>query len=78
MADSADEVWELSEGSCYVALAHDHLNSQQIMDKVRSPEAGAIVLFAGESLTPACAHLWKNGHPNGWQVPQEIASQESR
>jgi molybdopterin synthase catalytic subunit len=38
---------ELQEGHCYVALTHDHLNVQEIMDRVRSPQAGAIVLFAG-------------------------------
>lgn len=38
---------ELSEGNCYVALTHDVLNPQAIMDRVRSPKAGAIVLFAG-------------------------------
>ena len=51
MAAPTDEVWELSEDSCYVALTHDHLNAQEIMDRVRSPEAGAIVLFAGKPLT---------------------------
>ncbi|KAI1320432.1 Molybdopterin biosynthesis MoaE [Xylariaceae sp. FL0255] len=38
---------ELSDGSCYVALTHQHLQVQEVMDRVRSPEAGAIVLFAG-------------------------------
>lgn len=47
MADTSEDVWELSEDNCYVALTNDHLNAQQIMDKVRSPAAGAIVLFAG-------------------------------
>ena len=37
----------LQEDNCYVALTHDHLNIQSIMDRVRSPEAGAMVLFAG-------------------------------
>ncbi|KAF4946842.1 hypothetical protein FGADI_10871 [Fusarium gaditjirri] len=41
------DLWELSEQDCYVALTHDHLNAQAIMDRVRSPSAGAIVLFAG-------------------------------
>ncbi|KAF5645754.1 molybdopterin synthase catalytic subunit [Fusarium tjaetaba] len=43
----AQDLWELSEQDCYVALTHDHLNAQAIMDQVRSPSAGAIVLFAG-------------------------------
>jgi hypothetical protein len=38
---------ELSEANCYVALTHDHLDATVMMDKVRSPKAGAIVLFAG-------------------------------
>ncbi|KAJ2972349.1 hypothetical protein NQ176_g7206 [Zarea fungicola] len=42
-----DAVWEASEDGCYVALTHDHLNVQDVMNRVRSPAAGAIVLFAG-------------------------------
>ncbi|KAH8667396.1 Molybdopterin biosynthesis MoaE [Tricladium varicosporioides] len=38
---------EIDEKNCYVALTNDHLNAQSVMDKVRSPKAGAIVLFAG-------------------------------
>ena len=38
---------ELSEENCYVALTHDYLDAKAIMDRVRSPKAGAIVLFAG-------------------------------
>ncbi|KAJ2902219.1 hypothetical protein MKZ38_000821 [Zalerion maritima] len=38
---------ERNEGGCHVALTRDHLSAQSAMDKVRSPEAGAIVLFAG-------------------------------
>ncbi|EWG39441.1 molybdopterin synthase catalytic subunit [Fusarium verticillioides 7600] len=45
--EKAQDLWELSEQKCYVALTHDHLNAQAIMDRVRSPSAGAIVLFAG-------------------------------
>lgn len=39
---------ELSEENCYVALTHDELDSKSMMDRVRSPKAGAIVLFAGK------------------------------
>ena len=39
---------QLQDEGSYVALTHDHLNAQSIMDRVRSPQAGAIVLFAGE------------------------------
>ncbi|TVY36555.1 Molybdopterin synthase catalytic subunit [Lachnellula subtilissima] len=38
---------ELSEGTCFVALTKDHLDAKSVMDRVRSPKAGAIVLFAG-------------------------------
>ncbi|KAJ1335677.1 molybdopterin synthase catalytic subunit [Microdochium nivale] len=38
---------ELSEQDCYVCLTYDHLNAQNVIDRVRSPKAGAIVLFAG-------------------------------
>ncbi|KAI0405607.1 Molybdopterin biosynthesis MoaE [Xylaria palmicola] len=38
---------EISEDGCYVSLTDRHLQAQEIMDRVRSPQAGAIVLFAG-------------------------------
>ncbi|KUJ07262.1 Molybdopterin biosynthesis MoaE [Mollisia scopiformis] len=38
---------ELQENNCYVALTHDYLDAKSMMDRVRSPKAGAIVLFAG-------------------------------
>jgi molybdopterin synthase catalytic subunit len=37
----------LTQDNCYVALTHAPLNMQFITDRVRSPQAGAIVLFAG-------------------------------
>ncbi|KAK4157017.1 Molybdopterin synthase catalytic subunit [Chaetomidium leptoderma] len=37
----------LSQEGCYVALTDAPLNLQSITDRVRSPQAGAIVLFAG-------------------------------
>jgi molybdopterin synthase catalytic subunit len=43
---------ELQEDTCYVALTHDHLDSTSMIDRVRSPKAGAIVLFAGKTLQP--------------------------
>ncbi|KAH6605170.1 hypothetical protein Trco_006877 [Trichoderma cornu-damae] len=42
-----NNVWEISEQGCFVRLTHDYLNIQEAIDKVRSPMAGAIVLFAG-------------------------------
>lgn len=44
--DTAEQV----EDGCYVALTTDHLVVQPIMDRVRSPKAGAIVIFAGTSI----------------------------
>lgn len=40
-----------SEG-CYVALTLSHLDIPSMMDRVRSPEAGAIVIFAGTPPPP--------------------------
>ena len=37
----------LTSPGIYVALTHDPLDAKPIMDKVRSPQAGATVLFAG-------------------------------
>lgn len=37
----------LQEPGLYVALTHDPLDPAALMDRVRSPQAGAIVLFAG-------------------------------
>ncbi|SPJ80121.1 related to molybdopterin synthase large subunit [Fusarium torulosum] len=31
--DKTQDVWELSEQDCYVALTHNHLNAQDIMDR---------------------------------------------
>lgn len=50
MDASADGPSSHEEDGIYVALTHDHLDMRQITDKVRSPAAGAIVLFAGLSL----------------------------
>lgn len=53
MGNSNEEVWELTDQGCHVALTHNLLNIQEVMDRVRSPAAGAIVLFAGEdNITP--------------------------
>ncbi|KAI1408204.1 Molybdopterin biosynthesis MoaE [Hypoxylon sp. FL1857] len=41
------ETTEIKEDGCYVGLTHHHLNLQDVMDRVRSPQAGAIVMFAG-------------------------------
>lgn len=41
-------VHDLNEQDCWVGLTHSHLDVQTVMDKVRNPQAGAIVLFAGK------------------------------
>ncbi|KAI5253022.1 Molybdopterin biosynthesis MoaE [Aureobasidium subglaciale] len=43
----ANKPTELTEDGIFVALTHDTLDAITIMNKVRSPKAGAIVLFAG-------------------------------
>lgn len=43
---------ELQEGECYVALTHNNLDAKTAIDRVRSPKAGAIVLFAGDRKPP--------------------------
>ncbi|VUC30332.1 unnamed protein product [Clonostachys rosea] len=47
MENSPVDSLERSADGCYVALTHNLLNMQQVTDRVRSPAAGAIVLFAG-------------------------------
>jgi hypothetical protein len=58
---------ELQEDSCYVALTHDHLDAKSMMDRVRSPKAGAIVLFAGDIVIPLI-----NKYSNASQALLEI------
>lgn len=41
------EISEIKEDSCYVGLTDDLLNLNEVVDRVRSPQAGAIVMFAG-------------------------------
>lgn len=43
----ASGTWEVSEDNIFVSLTHSPLCLDTVVDKVRSPEAGAIVLFAG-------------------------------
>ena len=38
----------IQEGGVFIELTHNHLEISAIMDRVRSPKAGAMVLFAGE------------------------------
>ncbi len=48
---------ERLEDGCYVALTHAPLHAQEIIDRVRSPAAGAIVLFAGEAVSRCCTRV---------------------
>jgi hypothetical protein len=48
----------LAEQDIYVSLTYDELNAKSIMDRVKSPKAGAVVLFAGKlSLTSSHCNL---------------------
>lgn len=49
MFDSKVSTPYLREDGISVALTHDYLDARAIMAEVRSPRAGAIVLFAGEN-----------------------------
>lgn len=40
-------IWE--EGNISVELTYDYLDVVSIMNKVKSPKAGAVVIFAGTS-----------------------------
>lgn len=44
---SVNDTTEFKEDDVYVALTHETLDAVAIMNKVRNPKAGAIVLFAG-------------------------------
>jgi len=37
----------MTDDKVWVSLTNEPINSKELMDLVRSPEAGAIVLFAG-------------------------------
>jgi molybdopterin synthase catalytic subunit len=49
---------ELAGDGCFVALTHDLLNIQEVIDRVRSPTAGAIVMFAGQSTMGCPPHRY--------------------
>lgn len=46
--DDTSMVWQ--KDHLHVELTYDYLNVNANMDKVRSPKAGAIVMFAGKSI----------------------------
>ncbi|KJZ74812.1 Molybdopterin synthase catalytic subunit [Hirsutella minnesotensis 3608] len=47
MANEEDDPRQLIAEGCHVALTEDPLDVAKVMDLVRSPQAGAIVVFAG-------------------------------
>lgn len=51
--DDDSDPWHLSSEGCHVALTHSPLDVPTVMNLVRSPAAGAIVLFAGPSPLPS-------------------------
>jgi hypothetical protein len=50
----------LEEQNVYVSLTYDELNAKTAMDRVKSPKAGAVVLFSGTAfhnmLSPSSPH----------------------
>lgn len=46
----------LSEPDLFVSLTYDALDTKAQMDRVKSPKAGAVVLFAGTGARPV-AHV---------------------
>lgn len=57
MSESPDPSQRREEECISVALTHDMLNPLSIMAEVKSPKAGAIVLFAGRLSTNLQTHL---------------------
>ena len=49
MAEEPNEDQCIKEDGISVALTHGLLDARAVMNEVRSPKAGAIVLFAGQS-----------------------------
>lgn len=50
MAGKPDQDQCIKEDGVSVALTHELLDARAVMNEVRSPKAGAIVLFAGQYL----------------------------
>lgn len=62
---------KMEDDGCFVALTHDTLDAKAMMDKVRSPTAGAIVLFAGTSLPTVKSDLAKPSRNNSRQLRRQ-------
>lgn len=53
----------LSEQDVYVSLTYDELDAKAMMDRVKSPKAGAVVLFAGTcKFPPSGCHALLTAH----------------
>lgn len=50
MQDADSTTQQVEGDGTFVAITHDELDAKSVMDRVRSPKCGAIVLFAGESV----------------------------
>ena len=48
MAEEPNQDQSIKEDGISVALTHGILDARAVMNEVRSPKAGAIVLFAGQ------------------------------
>ena len=58
MPEEPDSDQCIKEDGVSVALTHGLLDVRTVMNEVRSPKAGAIVLFAGHSQSPTIAILF--------------------
>ncbi|KKY28945.1 putative molybdenum cofactor synthesis protein 2b [Diplodia seriata] len=47
MAETSADVMHRQDEGVYVQLTYDHLDVSSVMARVKSPDAGAVVLFAG-------------------------------
>jgi molybdopterin synthase catalytic subunit len=47
MADSKSSPTKIEDANIHVEITYNHLDTTSIISKVKSPKAGAIVLFAG-------------------------------
>jgi hypothetical protein len=81
MADISSKM-ELNDEAVHVELTYDHLDAVSIMNQVRSPKAGAIVLFAGNicclSVTIPEAHFKNQGRLEIHLTPNPSSSSNTR
>lgn len=61
MAEMGADAMHRQDEGVYVQLTEDHLDVSSVMARVKSPDAGAVVLFAGKPLLiPTVATTQKN------------------